>query len=139
MADFQIPIPRPEAPPTLEADIQRLSREVNRLKNLPEHEGKSNQELLRQSIVNYSASAAATTPPAKTADRDDKNPLPSYAKDIPSAMKLEVEHLLEKAFTEGVDKATREAAQTNPYIMDVFHDALTTHLYPELKKRGFLD
>jgi hypothetical protein len=139
MADLQIPIPRPEAPPSLEADIQRLSKEINRLKNLPEHEGKSNQELLRQSIVNYSQSVVPASAPAKTAPQDDNSPLPAYARDMPPAMKLEVEHLLEKAFTEGVDKATREAAKTNPYIMDIFHDALTTHLYPELKKRGFLD
>ena len=122
----------------LEEDIKRLSEEVERLREMPEHRAKSNQELLRQSVVNYSASSAPAAP-APVPPKDSQSPLPSYAKDISPAMKLEVEQLLEKALTQGIEKASSEAARSNPYVMDIFHDALTTRLYPELKKRGFLD
>ena len=123
----------------LEADIARLTAEVARLKTTPEHAAKNGHELVRQSLQALTPAQTAPIAPAPATPVNPSSPLPSYAQDIPAPMKLEVEQLIEKALTEGIEKASEEAAKTNPFLMDTFHDALTTRLYPELKKRGVLE
>ncbi len=67
-----------------------------------------------------------------------QNPLPDYAANAPAETKLEIEHLLETAFREGIMAANTKAARSSPFVLDAFHDALAGKLYPELKKRGIV-
>ena len=47
--------------------------------------------------------------------------------------------LLDLAFHHGIEKANSEAKKSSPFIVDAFHDALVTKLYPELQKRGIVE
>lgn len=118
----------------LEADIKRLAAEVQKNREKPEVHGLSDQEILRKSIQSLGSSQPATPLQAQPSD----SPLPDYAKDAPAEAKLEIEYLLDMALHHGIEKANNEAKKSIPFIMDAFHDALVTKLYPELQKRGIV-
>lgn len=58
---------------------------------------------------------------------------------IPKESEEAVNHLLGVALTDGVAKANQLAKNTDPFVMDSFHDALVGKYYPELQKRGIID
>jgi hypothetical protein len=104
-------------------------------------QGVSNQEILKQSIKAMAPAPTDSTgsPQAGSGASVFQNPLPDYAANAPAETKLEIEHLLEMAFREGIMKANAEASRSNPFVIDAFHDSLAGKLYPELKKRGIVD
>ncbi len=123
--------------PVQEQDLHGVAAELKRHQENPELKGVSGQELVKQSIQSYTGVAPAAQPAEPTKSEDSV--LPKYAQSAPPETKLEVENLLGMAFREGIVKATSEAAKSNPYILDVFHDALAGNLYEELKKRGMVE
>lgn len=116
----------------LEADIKRLANEVMRHREQPENLNTNDRELLKRSIKESRPSENAGSPPPSS------SPLPQYAKDAPAETKLEIEYLLDLALHEGVQKANNAARNSNPFVVDAFHDALTDKMYPELQRRGLL-
>ena len=120
----------------IENDMQRLAAEVRQAREVPERSSASDQELLKSAL--QSISQVTAPPPTPTVADDASSPLPGYAQGAPAASKLEIEYLLDVAFKDGVEKASEEAAKSNPFILDAFHDALVGKLYPELEKRGLL-
>lgn len=118
----------------LEADIKRLAAEVQAHREKFEAQRLSDQEILRKSVQSFGDVQPASAVQAQPSD----SPLPDYAKDAPAEAKLEIEYLLDLAFHHGIDKANNEAKKSSPFIMDAFHDALVTKLYPELQKRGIV-
>lgn len=126
----------------VEKDIERLSAEVKLNREHPEMKSLSGQELLKHSLRSMSGTQA----PAPADDDGGagsvnvlQNPLPAYAESASPETKLEIEHLLEIAFREGIAKANAEASKSNPFVLDAFHDALAGKLYPELKRRNIVD
>ena len=130
------PIPKFESP-AIEQDIPKVAEEIARHKESPELRTAGGQEILKQSL-------RTLTPAPVPQPSDDKgsviaDPLPDYAANASPETKIEVEHLLELAFKEGIIVANAKAATSNPFVLDTFHDALVGKLYPELKKRGILE
>lgn len=125
----------------LEADIERLSAEVKTNQEHPELRGASAHEVIKQSLKTVSPQQQATDDKASTTPAQNvfQNPLPDYAANAPAETKLEIEHLLETAFREGIMVANAKAAHSSPFVLDAFHDSLAGKLYPELKKRGIVD
>lgn len=119
----------------LEAEIQRLSAEIQKYKELPEAQVISGQEMVKKAI--QSTVPVPTPPPAQPAKQSNSK-LPDYAADAPAEARLEVESLIDMAMYQGLDKANAEAMKTSPFVMDAFHDALAAKLYPEMQKRGIL-
>jgi hypothetical protein len=123
----------------LEADIERLSREIKEKKELLENKGVSNKELLKQTlgpIVKQTGRIQPTQTNIQPAD--DNKFLSDYLKDAPADVKIKVEKLIDSAFRHGLSGAVNEARRFDPFILDAFHDTLTDKLYDELKKRGLL-
>lgn len=118
----------------LEAEIARLSAEIQKYKELPEAQVMSEQEIVKKSIQ----SVVPPPPPPPTQQKQKDDALPDYVNSAPAESKLEVEYLVNVAFSRGIDKANAEAAKSNPFVMDAFHDALAAKLYPELQKRGII-
>lgn len=119
----------------LEADIKRLATEVQKHREQADSSRMSGQELIKKSLQ----SMAGTPPPQQQVSQSaSASPLPDYAADASPETKLEIEYLLDLAFHGGIDKANGEAKKSSPFIMDAFHDALVTKLYPELQKRGIV-
>lgn len=75
--------------------------------------------------------------PPSPAGADDKT-LPAYAKDAPEDAKQEAHRLADLVFSQGLDKTVSQARQAEPFVLDVFHDALVDRLYEELKKRNII-
>ena len=133
---------QPNFESALEADIERLSAEIKSHREYPEMQGASSQEILKKSIQSMgplTSSPRSDSGQAGQATDVFQNPLPDYAANAPAETKLEIEHLLEKAFREGIVKANAEASKSNAFVLDAFHDALVGKLYPELKRRGILE
>lgn len=118
----------------LEADIKRLAAEVQKHRENPETRHLSEQEILKKSLQ----SVAGTQPISSVQTQPSDSPLPDYMKDAPAEAKLEIEYLLDIAFHQGIEKANAEAKKSSPFVVDAFHDALVTKLYPELQKRGIV-
>lgn len=116
-----------------EQDLAAVAEEVERHRERPELSNLTGYELVRKSIQTLPSPV-----PDGVAPGDDLQ-LPAYVIAAAPATKLEVEQLLSLAFQEGILKASAEAAKTNPFVLDAFHDALAGKLYPELKKRGVVD
>ena len=119
----------------LEADLRRLTLEIQRQEKLPENRNLGGGALLKkslESIVSPLPEEALEKIPAS------KSPLPDYARESGAKTKLEIEYFLDLAFHQGLDKAVSEVRKSSPFVLDAFHDALAGKLYPELKKRGIL-
>ena len=121
----------------LEKDIKYLVEEVQKHRESPEGGNLNEIELLRKAVESFPAEAGegnSQVPPTSS----DSGPLPDYARSASDETKLEIEHLLDMAFHEGIAKAQKEAKKSSPFILDAFHDALAGKLYPEMQKRGIL-
>ncbi len=118
----------------LEADIERLGREISEKRNLPEYKNLPEKELVKQTlgpIIKPQTKEEQTAEVRKTI-------LPNYLKDSSPETKLQVEKLLDSVFHQGIAKTIKEAQEAGPFILDVFHDALTDKLYEELKNRKMI-
>ncbi len=123
----------------LEADIERLSKEIAEKKNLPEYKEISEKELIKQ--VLQPIIKQGTNDKKQVISENEKTKeivLPDYLKDSPAETKLQVEKLIDSVFHQGIDKVVKIAKQTNPFVLDAFHDALTDRLYEELKNRKLI-
>lgn len=115
----------------------REKREAHEFRNLPE------RELVRETLRPF-LQPSARQAPAQTGQVGQKreiqreDALPSYVKDADEETQARVEHLLSLVFSDGIEKAVREAERASPFSIDAFHDALIDKLYDELKKRGVL-
>lgn len=125
----------------LEADIERLSKEIAEKRNLLEHKNLSDRELIKQAL--HPLIKPTTNDRRPTTDNNQrpitKNQiLPDYLKDSPLEIKLQVEKLIDAFFHQGIEKTIKEAQKNNGFVLDAFHDALTDKLHEELKKRKLI-
>ncbi len=116
----------------LEADIKRLSQEIQKHNEMPENRMLGGQELVKKSIQSISPAVPQPAP------QQSGGSLPDYAAQAPAEAKLEIEYLVDIAMHQGIDKANAQAMKSSPFIMDAFHDSMAAKLYPELQKRGIL-
>lgn len=125
----------------LEADIQKLSKELAEKKQLLEHRDLSERDIIKKILYPIIKQMPATSQQSdvsiQMSDISSQN-LPDYLKDSPDDIKLQVEKLIDLAINYGVEKAARTAGQLNAFIVDAFHDAITDKLYDELKNRKIL-
>ncbi|MCL5004423.1 MAG: hypothetical protein M1170_00545 [Patescibacteria group bacterium] len=123
----------------LEADIERLSKEIAEKRNLLEHKDLSDRELVKQTlhpIIKQTAvqpQAAASQPSSA-----QSSVLPDYLQDSSTDVKLQVEELIDLTLHQGIEKAVKAAGKTNAFVLDAFHDALTDKLHGILKQKGIL-
>ncbi len=123
----------------LEADIERLSKEIAEKKNLSEYKGITEKELIKQTLQPLIKPRAPVAPSVtKQAPSTEETILPDYLKDSPPEIKLQVEKLVDSVFHQGIEKTVKEAQKGSAFVLDAFHDALTDKLYEELKKRGLI-
>lgn len=134
MAEEIIPQLKFETIAPQEADLDRLAGEVLKHKESPEMRGASGQELIKRALTTM-----APPPVPAAAGAAVSGYIPDYAAGASPASRAEIEHLVEMALKDGIAKAQSEAAKSNPFVLDAFHDALSGKLYPELQKRKIVD
>ena len=64
--------------------------------------------------------------------------LPQYLQQESPEIRLKVEKLVDLAFHKGIGASISEAKKYGPFMLDAFHDTLTTKIYEELKSRNLL-
>lgn len=126
----------------LEADIERLSKEIAEKRNLLEHKNLSERELIKKSLEPMireqpSVSGQQSDVSGQLSDVNSKI-LPNYLKNSPPEIIFIVKELVNSLFHQGIEKVIKRAHRANPFILDAFHDALTDKLYEELKKRKLI-
>ncbi|MBU4348611.1 hypothetical protein KJ671_03890 [Patescibacteria group bacterium] len=125
----------------IEKDIQGLSQEIK------ERQAESNVEVSSETEVKDflktkigdSVVRAKTNIQSSDSTLDENKTLPDYLINESKEIKNKVEQLITLAFNEGIEKSIKEATKSGPFILDAFHDALTSKLYDELKKRKLLN
>ncbi|MDP3015088.1 MAG: hypothetical protein Q8N28_01600 [bacterium] len=124
----------------LEADIERLSKEIAEKRNLLEHKNLSERELIKKSLEPMIRQIPVNNLQPTTDDQQQisNQVLPNYLKDSPLEIKLQVEKLIYLAFHHGIIKVAKEAQKNGGFVLDAFHDALTDKLHEELKKRKLI-
>ena len=124
----------------LEADIERLSKEIAEKRNLPEYKELPERELIKQTLqpLVKQPSIQPSKPTTQPTVPAEETIIPNYLKDSPPEIKLRVEKLVDSVFHQGIEKTVKEAKLAGPFILDAFHDALTDKLYDELKKRNLI-
>ncbi len=121
-----------------ERDFQSFSKEIK------EHQEKNKIENLQETHVKDFLKSKtpsvqpAVAQPTQTKQLNESDTLPDYLMSESNEIKGRVENLLALAFQDGLESAAKEAAKSGPFILDAFHDALTSKLYAELNKRGLL-
>jgi len=117
--------------PTLEKDVERISKEIwERREKIPSKDI-SDREIVR-SVIGERIQKAQAKPPQKSSI------LPKYLEGESEEIKAKVEELVNIAFQKGLDASIGEANKFGPFIVDALHDALTGKVYEELKNRGKL-
>jgi len=124
-----------------EKDIQDFSKEVR------EHQIKNKieriQEIHVKDLLRPRFGRSPFPQPQKSrADGpvlQESDSLPDYLTAESSQVKDRVNGLIGLAFSKGIETSAKEAAKFGPFILDAFHDALTSKLYEELKNRGLLN
>jgi hypothetical protein len=109
----------------------------------PDAAHKSDKEILSSILARHAQETVpiGTAPHATTATSaspsDDS--LPSYAKEIPDDVKAQVEHLVAATLKDGIAAGIAQARSLkDPFVMDVFHDALLEKLIVHLKEKKLL-
>ena len=123
----------------LEADIERLGKEISEKRKLLEHKNLSDRELVKQTLHSVVKQAiiepqTAVSQPSPT----QSNVLPNYLQNSSTDVKVEVEKLIDLTLHQGVEKAIKAAVKSDSFILDAVHDALTDKMYEELKKRKLI-
>ena len=126
----------------LEQEINRLSQEV-RERHAESGAERADESTVREALrqrVYQEAPPAGGPASGQTPAGDDgaSSILPAYLKKESPEIKLKVEELLDLTLHRGIDKVVEEARQYGPFVLDAYHDALTTKLYGELKNRGLI-
>jgi len=123
----------------LEADIERLGKEIAEKRSLLEHKSLSDRELVKQTlhpIIKQAAVEPQTV--ASQPSLAQSNILPNYLQNSSTDIKIEVEKLIDLTLHQGIEKVVKIASKSNAFILDAFHDALTDKMYEELKKRKLI-
>lgn len=122
----------------LEADIEKLNKEIESKRNLPEYKEKTDKELIKQSIrpLIYPQNGQKSSMSDQAVVQQAI--FPKYFQDLPAETKLQIERLIDLTFHSGVEKTINRAKRASPFILDVFHDILVDKLYDELKKRKII-
>lgn len=119
--------------PQIEKHLEQVSQEL-REKQIQQKIEKVDKPVIKHYL--QEKTVAAPQPQKHTAATD--NDLPQYLKQESPEIKNSVEELINMTFDKGINASVAEAKKCGPFILDAFHDTLTSKLYDELKKRKLI-
>ncbi|MDP3999301.1 MAG: hypothetical protein Q8P76_01745 [bacterium] len=126
----------------LEQDVARLSQEVKELRSklgAERADESAVREVLRPKIYSQAPSVSAPSVSQPAGDQSVPSPmLPDYLQKESPELKMKVEELISLTLSQGIEKTVEEARRYGPFLLDAYHDALTSKMHQELKNRGLL-
>lgn len=117
-------------------NYEKLAQETKEVQQTFEHPdtGKENHiPALKQVIHTH-----YTPQEEEKESSDTSHSLPSYAANAPEEAKQEVSRLIQHTFEKGLLEGVSEAKKKDPFILDMYHDALVEKLHEEMKHKGLL-
>ncbi|OHA61311.1 MAG: hypothetical protein A2556_01420 [Candidatus Vogelbacteria bacterium RIFOXYD2_FULL_44_9] len=126
----------------LESEIADLSRQIEAKRLQLEQETgvmvedrEAVAEVIKDQLTStdVETTVPVTVPVAKTTDDGD-----DYLDSLDESTAQVVNNLIAKLPEIGLAKTIALARETNPFYLDVLHDALTSRLYDELVAQGYL-
>lgn len=122
----------------IEAEIAELTKQIESKRRVLESKKGfiEEKDLVRQAVGEKISAAVPTYTPraASVTTTNAKSYLDSADEDTANM----VNELLQKVFSEGMALAMKQVKLNDPYIIDMFHDALTDKLYEKLKADGIV-
>jgi len=120
-----------------EADVEHIGKEV-RERTLSQESSKADSADAKE-IIKEVTRPIIHSQRSDSASDDSAGILPAYTADFPKDSKDMAEALVRFAVEKGIYRAAQEAKKTgDAAVIDAFHDAITTKLYDEFKRRGIL-
>lgn len=116
--------------------IQQKREQSPEFKNLSDKEiiGKVLNEHIERAVP---AKAPNAPMPATQSQSDDSN-LPNYAASADFVTKKRVEELINLTLEKGIVDGVKHVKNQDPYIIDLYHDAMVEKLHDEMKKRNLI-
>lgn len=117
-------------------NYEKLAQETKEVQQtFEQHEGMNNNPIpaLKQVIRTH-----YTPHTEEDKQHEVSTSLPSYAANAPEKVKKEVVTLINYTFKKGLLEGVREAKKKDPFILDMYHDALAEKLHEEMKRKGLL-
>lgn len=125
----------------LESEIADLSRQIEAKRLQLEQEGgvmiedrQAVAEVVKDHLMAVETTVPAPTTTAVTSSDDSDD----YLENLDESTTQVVNGLIAKLPEVGLVKTIALARDTNPFYLDVLHDALTSRLYDELVAQGYL-
>jgi len=124
---------------SFEKNLQSFSKEIKQyqVENKIENIQQSHVRDFIKTRYNQPSVSRAQTQNQQNVLQESES-LPDYLVNESDQLKKEVEDLIVLAFSKGIEASAKKAIAKGPFILDAFHDALTSKLYEELKNRGLL-
>lgn len=129
-------------------NYEELAREVIKQQQGKEQAPQDHKEavisvLREKTIAEQKSPTFSTTtqysPIQQTAGSDLKERgLPSYAEGTSPEIQNKVEELITHTLDKGLSAGISEVAGLDPFIIDMYHDALAEHVVQQMKERGIL-
>jgi len=121
-------------------NYREIAQEI--VKNKEESPDKSHRELVKE----YVAEKINQIPPQseisqtvnESAEVKEGGNLPPYAKSAPIESQNIVERLITLTLQKGINEGISAVKKQDPFIIDTYHDALTTIIYEELKRQNLI-
>lgn len=127
----------------LEKGLERVGYRVAENINREELHALPEREVIKksiQSIAEVIAPAATVSTQSSRQGASSSPHLPAYMDNgaTDDNIRRAVEHLVNIALSDNLEKAVKESRKYPAFIEDAFHDALVDKLVPELRRRGIL-
>lgn len=117
----------------LEQDIERLSREVQQ-----ERAGTSSSLSDRDVVKTVIGKRIEAQQTPQEPATQPSSILLQYLQKESAEVQLKIEELIDHAFHKGITASIAEAQKYGPFILDGFHDSLTSKVYDALKEKGIV-
>ena len=122
-------------------NYEQLSQAIEKTKEeFPELDKGPHKEVVRHTLAREHASPQKPAVSAPSPDQavSDTASLPDYAADASEEARNAVNKLIALTFEKGIKKGLQEAKNQEPFIVDMYHDALVDKLTEELQQKNLL-
>lgn len=127
-------------------NYQELAREVLKQQQKQEQAPQDHKEAVisvlrektaiqQQVPIQQPASVIQSTTQTIASTLQERN-LPSYAESVPLEVQQEVEQLISTTLEKGLSHGIAQAAKADPFVIDMYHDALAEHIVEQMKAKG---
>ena len=92
----------------------------------------------QQLPIQQAADSQQTTETIKATPSQKETNLPKYADNAPLESKQKVENLITLTLEKGLTYGVEQAAKADPFVIDMYHDALAEHIVAQMKEKGLI-